>query len=496
MFSSLKNWFATNTNKAKSKWNNSSKTTKAVIITSLAIGLGCGKFLKDIGTKMFFMTGLFSPYLSSTTAGVVFNDIIAVTVVAGIFYTNYLTSYKSLKYKLSKNLKHLKVDDSLSRASDEITSADPECPLILPRDLHIQADIEIREDSNNSDENSDANDNDSPTLGGKIKNGIYASSLHIIASTRLFFVTCDTYLGINKLYSEIAGLFGKTIDKNVLNKLTNTSGTYFAFSDGIMYCAYAYRLLLANGYRMRQSFTLDNIKAANKSKLVFASLFASLGILTKGLKDCFTISTSLAYVPLIKKLPEEELTDLGYVGGASSIAAKSIFEGLELGYLLYNPTPFLQELKTLTQDSKLTYLKLTAFGLNSFAEAAGGYQALEWLFDKTHLKEKLEEAGCLNAVQIPCGIAVALSVAALEFAFNVRSLSENAKHDAELRNDHLSEVFQGSGSQSESLGQGLYFAYGSIEGVQQPDDPALMQSYDIAYSGDDSSLEHQVVFKA
>jgi len=431
----FQNWFRSKTNSAKRAWNHCSETFRDVVLTISAMTLGSGKFLKDIGSKMFFMTSLFAPIIGSSNLGVGFNDALAVVFVLGISYTNYLTSYSSLKYRLIKNFKVLKIDDSIEEHSHQ--NIDEESLLLSTQQHDIQR-VNLREHTVSyvvdiNDESVDGTLID-PNVSNfqKFKNGAYRGTLHLISKTRMFFVVSDTYLGINKLYKETAGLFGKTLSPNTLNTLTNTSGTYFAFSDGIMYLSYSDKILLANGNKLKNLLSLDNLKQATKWKLGLAGIFSAFGILTKGIKDLFTISVSLGYVPFIKRLPPKSLTNLGYLGGASSIASKSIYEGIELGNLIYNPEPFIQNTRDLTSESALTYLKLFAFLLNSGAEAASGYQALEWLFESTGLTEELESLNILNQVQIPCAVVVALSVAALEFAVNVRSLSMNKKHAAEI----------------------------------------------------------------
>lgn len=413
-------------NSAKRAWNNCSELFRDIVLTIFAMILGSGKFLKDIGSKMFFMTALFAPILGGSRLGKVVNDFIGIIFVLGISYTNYLTSYSSLKYLIVKNFKTLKIDDTNEKDEESLLLSPEKQPNIQrPSSEGNEVFDSIVPDQAEQIEQE-------TSIFQNIKNIFYTCSLHIISLTRMFFVVCDTYLGISNLYAQTAGLFGKTINPNFLNKLTNISGTYFAFSDGIMYCAYSYRVLIDNASRFRKSFSWENIQKATKWKLCLAGLFSSLGILTKGINDCFKISVSLGYVPFIKHLPAQALVYLSYFGGVNSIFAKSISEGLELGYLLYNPKPFWEGTKKLIRQSKVTYLKLFAFLLNSLAEAASGYQALGWLFDKFGIMEKSEDDGHENYGRIFCAIIVAASVASVQFAFSVRSLRENEKHKKEL----------------------------------------------------------------
>ncbi len=487
-------------NSAKRAWNNCSELFRDIVLTIFAMILGSGKFLKDIGSKMFFMTALFAPILGGTILGTVINDLIGIIFVLGISYTNYLTSYSSLKYLIVKNFKTLKVEDNEKSPKVEDNE---KSPLLSCEHSNIQSprheestrvevkiiDSEVAILSNEPMvTNQEEQIEQESSIFQKVKNVIYTCVMHIIALTRMFYVVCDTYLGISNLYAQTVGIFGKTINPNDLNKLTNISGTYFAFSDGIMYCAYSYRLLLANAYRFRKSLTWDNIRRTTKWKLCLAGLFATLGILIKGVKDCFKISVSLSYVPLIKQLPEQTLTYLSYFGGVNSIFAKSISEGLEFGHLLYNPMPFWRGIKKSIRKTKVTYIKLIAFLLNSIAEAASGYQALEWLFDKTGLTEILDNNGYLNYVQVPCAIAVGLSVAAIEFSFSVRSLSENEKHTSDIESVRSVEI-----QESDDLGwqdnveegqqPGLYHFYSSVntpntklevEEISKPDSVTCM----------------------
>lgn len=418
MLNGLKRWLRYQSNNAKIKWNRTNEMFRDVVLTFLAMILGSGKFLKDIGTKIFFMNSLFAPLLGVTTLAKWFNNALSIVFALGISYTNYLTSYSSLKFKIVSNFKRLSIHSSLE--------PDDRSPLLPQSERDIQ---QIAASQNNISINEEQPD---ISLSVKIKNFTYSLMLHVIALTRMFFVVCDTYLGINKLYQQVWTLFNKTISDSLLTRLTNTSGSYFAFSDGVMYCAYAYRVLLANGHKIRASLSWRSFKNAIKWRLVVAIIFASIGVVTKGIKDLFTISVSLSFVPLINLLPENRLTQLGYLGGVNSIMAKSIFEGMELGFLLYAPKQFFVDTKALINKTKLTYLKLMAFLLSSIAEAASGYLALGWIFEKSGLKDDLDEAGYLNAVQIPCALTVALSAAALDFAFNVRSLSENEQNQRTL----------------------------------------------------------------
>lgn len=409
MFNGIKEWCSEKLNDFKRGWNNRSSRFRSTLLNAVTLTFGSGKFFKDIGLKLFFLTSLFTPLLGTSAVGRGFNIAIALLVVAGVSYTNYLTSFSALRYKIFKNFHALSLDDH-----DEYT------PILSAANHHIQADSMLTSESNQ-------------ICTDWIKEHAILLITNSIVLTRLVFVFCDTYLGTNKLFSKTASLFNKTFNPTLLSKLTTGVGSYLAISEAILFISYVYKIFIENCAKIKETLSWDNIRSATIYKAILAFVFASLGILSKGLKDCFEISKSLHFTPFIKKLPDSVLSKIGYFGGVNSIMAKSVFEGFELAKHLYNPKPFIDNTKQAINESKSTYVDILAFMLDSVPEAAGGYLSVDWLFEKTGLKDKLEQEQCLNPVLIPCGILVASSVAATNFAFKARSLRDNRLYDEELR---------------------------------------------------------------
>lgn len=382
--------------------------------TILVMFLSCGKFAKDIGSQMFFWTKLFGPILSASALGAGFGYGISALCVLGIVYTIYLTSYLSLKRKVFKKA------GILTKQTETVVIEEPEELDIVPL-LDNRIEVISPHVISNSE---------------YYKNKACKFILVFVGTARGFFVISDTYLGINKLLVEIAELFDKTIPPKTLNILTNYPGSYFAASDGIMYGVYAYKLTIKNGELLRKNLSWENfIKFKNETlsnkgydiaKVAFASAITACGIGTKAINDCYKISTSMQYVPFIKLLPASAFPILGYIGAITSIFSKSLSEGGELFRVAYHPIEFLKSIRTLTRESKMTYLKLFAFLLDSATRAASGYLAVQSLGEQFGIDN--------NTAQIPVGTFVAVCIASLQFTFDVRSLQDNAKARRELVN--------------------------------------------------------------